>query len=324
MTPLVSIIIVNWNAKDYLEQCINSLLSQTLSDFEIILVDNNSTDNSLELIEKKYTQIKLIKNNENVGFAEGNNVGIKHAKGKYIALFNPDAVAEKKWLSHLISVLDSSDRIAAVTGKMYYLDDKYGKDAVFCTWSKIDPYSANPYNFSGNEPMSKVDYVSGAAMVFKRSVIDTVGLLDREYFLYFEETDWCARMIRAGYDLIYVPNAIVWHAVSPLSSSSNKIYYMERSRLRFAIKNFDANYLLYFFGIFFLESSGIFGRDLKNRNFERTQIRFRAIMWNLTNFFKTIRIRKKHIKIIKSHTEIKSYNNSLPLKDIHHAGIGDQ
>ena len=247
MTPLVSIIIVNWNAKDYLEQCIDSLLSQTLSNFEIILVDNNSTDNSLELIEKKYPQIKLIKNNENVGFAEGNNIGIKHAKGKYIALFNPDAVAENNWLSHLIPVLDSSDRIAAATGKMYYLGDKFGKDAVFCTWSKINPYTSIPFNFTNNEPESKVDYLSGAAMLVKKEVIDKIGFLDPDYFLYFEETDWCARMIRAGYDLIYVPQAIVWHEVSSTDSdSSKKTYYMERNRIRFAIKNFDTSYLILF------------------------------------------------------------------------------
>ena len=200
---LASIIIVNWNAKAYLKECLESILSQTFTDYEIILVDNASTDDSVNFVKDNFPQVKIIQNKDNVGFAEGNNIGIENSTGKIIVLFNPDAVADKDWLSILIHVLQSSKRIAAVTGKMYYLGDKYGKDAVFCTWSKIDPYSATPYNFHNNEPVSKVDYISGAAMAIKKDILENVGLVDSGYFLYFEETDLCARMIRAGYDLMY-------------------------------------------------------------------------------------------------------------------------
>ena len=247
---LVSIIIVNWNAKEYLKGCLESILSQSFTDYEIILVDNASSDDSVNFVKDNFPQVKIIKNKNNVGFAEGNNIGIANSSGKIIVLFNPDAVADKDWLSILINVIQSSKKIAAVTGKMYYLDNKYEKDAVFCTWSKIDPFSAAPYNFHNNEPVSKVDYLSGAAMVIKRDVLDKIGLMDSDYFLYFEETDLCARMIRAGYDLMYVPSAIVRHAVSPLSNSENKVYYMERSRIRFVLKNFDLLYVVSFFFIF--------------------------------------------------------------------------
>ena len=247
---LGSIIIVNWNAKAYLEKCIESILSKSFTDYEIILVDNASSDDSVNFVKDNFPQVKIIKNKNNVGFAEGNNIGIANSSGKIIVLFNPDAVADKDWLSILINVIQSSKKIAAVTGKMYYLDNKYEKDAVFCTWSKIDPFSAAPYNFHNNEPVSNVDYLSGAAMVIKRDVLDKIGLMDSDYFLYFEETDLCARMIRAGYDLMYVPSAIVRHAVSPLSNSVNKVYYMERSRIRFVLKNFDLLYVVSFFFIF--------------------------------------------------------------------------
>ena len=167
---LVSIIIVNWNAKKFLKECIESLLSQSFTDYEIILVDNVSSDDSVSFVTENFPQVKIIQNNDNVGFAEGNNIGIKNSTGKIIVLFNPDVVADKKWLSILVDTLQSSEKIAAVTGKMYYLGDKYGKDAVFCTWSKINPYSAKPTNFYENEPLAKVDYLSGAAMVVKRDV----------------------------------------------------------------------------------------------------------------------------------------------------------
>ena len=313
---LVSIIIVNWNAKVYLKRCIESLLSQTFTDYKIILVDNASSDDSVNFVKDNFPQVKIIKNKKNVGFAEGNNIGIVNSSGKIIVLLNPDTVTDKNWLSILINVIQSSEKIAAVTGKMYYLDDQYGKDLVFCTWSKIDPFSADPYNFHNNEPISKVDYLSGAAMVIKRDVLDKIGLMDSDYFLYFEETDLCARMIRAGYDLMYVPSAIVRHAVSPLSNSENKVYYMERSRIRFALKNFDSLYVISFFFIFLGETLFVIFRDTKNRNFSRTKTRFRAISWNLSNFKNILRARRKHLSILEKNRTIQSYNKNLPLRSV--------
>ena len=312
--PLISIIIVNWNAKDYLKDCISSLYSQSYKNLEIILVDNASTDGSVEMIEQEFPKIQIIKNKENLGFAEGNNIGISKSKGEFIALFNPDAIADKEWISELVSVISNSEKICGVTGKLFYLDKKTKQDSVFCTWSKISPFSANPYNFHNSEPKSKVDYLSGAAMLVKRDIIEKVGLLDPGYFLYFEETDWCARMIRIGFDLVYVPNAIVWHAVSPLSDSEKKIFYMERNRIRFAIKNFDLKNLPLFYAIFLGESILIFGRDLKRRNFLRTKIRFRVILWNISQFSKTWNKRKIETNFLKKNFKIRSYNNSLPLR----------
>jgi len=316
MKSLVSIIIVNWNAKKYLKSCIDSLLAQTYQNYEIIVVDNASSDDSVKFLEKEFSSIKIIKNKKNLGFAEGNNIGIKNSKGDLIALFNPDAIADKDWLSNLVQKIQSSNKIGGVAGKIFYLNEKFGKNAVFCTWSKLDPYSAMPYNFHNDEPSSNVDYLSGAAMLVKKEVIDKVGFLDPEYFLYFEETDWCARMIRAGYDLKYVLNANVRHEVSStISDDEKKIYFMERSRIRFALKNFDLSYLPIFYFRFFLgETIFVFLRDLKNRNFSRSRIRIRVISWNLINFKKTIRSRKKDMKKLKLLGKIRLYNKSLPLK----------
>jgi len=314
---LVSIIIVNWNAGKYLTDCITSLENQTYENFEIIMVDNNSSDNSVEFIEKNFPKVHIIKNKSNVGFAEGNNMGIKNSTGDIIALFNPDAKAERNWLSIIVSVLQSSEKIAAVSGKMYYMGDQYGKDAVFCTWPKIDQYSAMAYNFHDHEPTSKVDYLTGGAMMVKKSVIDKIGLLDSDYFMYFEETDWCARMIRVGYDLIYTPDAIVWHIVSAtISESDKKIYFMERSRIRFALKNFDASFLPIFISNILVESTIIFLRDIKNRSLSRSKIRLQAICWNLFHLKDTIENRKKDMSLLKKNGVIKSYNKSLPLRGL--------
>ena len=317
MSQKVSIIIVNWNAGKYLNDCLNSLLNQTYKNYEIILVDNASSDDSVDIVENFFPQVHIIRNSTNLGFAAANNIGIKNSTGELIALFNPDAVADKNWLSKLVSIIQDSSKIAGAAGKMFYLGEEYGKNAVFCTWPKIDQYSAMAYNFHDHEPTSKVDYLTGGAMIVKKNVIDKIGLLDSDYFMYFEETDWCARMIRAGYDLIYTPDAIVWHHVSAtLSDSDKKIYFMERSRIRFALKNFDAGYVPIFILNLLAESIIIFLRDIKNRRLSRSKIRLQAISWNLFHLKDTIENRKKDMSLLKRNGVIKSYNKSLPLRGL--------
>jgi len=153
-------------------------------------------------------------------------------------------------------------------------------------------------------------------MILKRNVLEKIGFFDTRYFLYFEETDLCARIIRAGYDLMYVPTAKAWHVVSSSSSSDRKIYFMERNRFRFAVKNFDSSYIPIFITIYLAESLMIFFRDIKKNDFVRTKIRQRALGWNLINFGKTLNERKKAMSFLRKHHQIKSYNNSLPLRYI--------
>jgi hypothetical protein len=287
-TPLVSIIIVNWNTKNYLKQCIDSLNSQTYRNFEIILVDNNSKDDSVSFVKQNYPNVTIIQNENNVGYGEGNNIGFRHSNGTIFVLVNPDAILETNWISLLVSVLQSSDKIAAVTGKIFYADSNGNGDKIFSTWSKINTLSGNPVNFHHDEPISKVDYLSGAVMMIKKEIVDKIGFIDTDYFLYFEETDWCARILRLGYDLIYVPNAMAWHVVSPLLNSEKKIFFMERNRIQFVLKNFDIQYIPVFMTIFFAESVYIFCRDLKQKTFIRTKIRLSSFLWNFKNFYKTI------------------------------------
>jgi GT2 family glycosyltransferase len=295
------------------------LLNQRFRNFEIVLVDNKSSDDSLEFVKQNFPDVKIIKNEMNLGFAHGCNVGIKSSKGSMICLFNQDAIADKEWLSTLMYVIQTSENIAAAAGKMYYLGSVHGAANVFCTWSKIDPYTACGYNFTkGDEPMSNVDYLSGAAMLVKREVIDKVGLLDPGYFLYFDETEWCARMIRASYDLVYVPQAIVWHVVSAtVSDSKLKLYYMSRSRMRFALKNFDFSYLPIYFAFYVVESIYDLVSALKRGDFLATaKVRARALFWNFVHLRHTMSLRKADFKLLKSSGRpLRSYNRSLPLKE---------
>lgn len=312
MSSLVSVIIVNWNGRKYLEKCISSLLLQTYQDIEIILVDNASTDDSVEFVRERFPPVRIIYNDENLGFAEGTNIGIRASKGEYIALVNQDAFVHREWLARLVGAMEKSPEIAAAAGKVYYWGNAYGKDAVFCTWSKIDPYTARPYNFHDNEPESEVDYVTGCAALLRKTILDEVGLLDTEYFLYFEETDWCARAIRAGYKLMYIPEATVEHVVSgSISNAEYKTFYMMRNRLRFALKNFDMIFIPILIAGYKGESMYSFFQDVRNRGLSETRIRLRASWWNLVNIIDTVRSRQRDRDRIKKQV---SYNRSLPLR----------
>lgn len=309
---LVSIIIVNWNGLKYLHECLSSLFNQTYSHIEIILVDNASTDGSVDFVKENFPSVKIVQNSKNLGFAEATNIGIMKSKGELITLFNQDAIADKGWLANLVEEIKSSEEIAAVAGKVYYWGDKYGKDAVFCTWSKIDPYTAMPYNFAGNDPKAAVDYLTGCAMLVKKEIIEEIGPLDTGYFLYFDETDWCARVIRAGYKLIYVPNAIVWHVVSgSLENQQIKSEYMIRNRIRFALKNFDLKYMPMFLLSFIAETIFIFFRNIRESNLSETKLRMKAFGWNMLNLRKTFTARREDLSKIRNCI---SYNRSLPLR----------
>lgn len=314
--PLVSYIIVTWNNEKDIVNCIESLKNQTYKNYEIILVDNNSSDQSVEIIKRNFKDVKIIQNKKNLGFAQGSNIGIKNSKGDVIAFVNPDVIADKNWLEILLSKLNHSDKIVGVTGKMYYLGKQFGNNRVFCTWSKINSVTAQPYNFTDDEPESKVDYLSGAAMLVKKKIIERVGLLDPDYFLYFEETDWCAKIIRTGYELWYVPEAKVWHAVSSSSNSEKKIYYMDRNRFRFAIKNFDTSYIPIFLIIYFAESLFLLLRDLKRNNFQRSKLRFKGLWWNFSQIGNILNERRKFFSILQKLGSVQSYNKSLPLRKI--------
>jgi len=311
LDKLVSIVIVTWNGKKYIDECISSLLNQTYKKFEIVLVDNASSDDSVKYIRGNFPQVRVIENNQNLGFGEGVNIGIAHSRGDLIALLNQDAVADRIWLEVLVQALTESEVTAAAAGKVLFYGDEQGIDKVFCTWTKINPYTANPSHFAGDEPSATVDYLPGCAILVKRSIIQDVGLLDTEYFLYFEETDWCARMIRAGYELIYVPDAIVRHVVSGSSSKSTVNHYMIRNRIRFALKNFDVKYIPIFLFTSSTEMFFDFLRGIKSKDMLEFRIKIKAICWNINNLMSTLIARKRDLSRIR---DARSYNQSLPLK----------
>lgn len=293
--PLVAIIILNWNGWEDTIECLESVFQINYPNYCVVLVDNHSTDDSINKIlnyaegeinvesnyfnycktnkpinyqmvingenNKKITKKKLtfILNSENSGFAEGNNIGIrfalKHLDPKYLLLLNNDTVVDNDFLGPLINEGETNDKIGLLGPKMYYYDDP---DVIWCVGGKIDwkfgrgLHVGNKETDNGQyEIKTSFDYINGAALLIKKELFESVGLLDEKYFLYFEETDLELRAISKGYENIYVPQSKVWHKISKSGGGLSKeigLYYITRNRWifmgRWAQKN---NYMLFVF-----------------------------------------------------------------------------
>lgn len=228
----LTIIIVNYNTFDQIKACIKALLKGSYGDYtyEVYIVDNNSNDKSPEYIstlEKTHTHIKKIFNHKNVGFAKANNMAIKKAKGRYILLLNSDTEVERSTIKHMIHFMDERQDIAVSTCKLVL---ENGSIDPACHRGFPTPWTALTYLtklerlfpksrvFSGYHQWYKdldtihdVDCISGAFFFIRKDVIDTVGYLDEDFFMYAEDIDWSYRIKKHGYRIVYNPNCSVLH-----------------------------------------------------------------------------------------------------------------
>ena len=240
--------ILSWNRVDCLKDCVKSLLEINYPNYDIIVVDNASTDGSPEEVERNFPFVKLIRNKENLGYAEGNNIGIKYAIEKgddYVLLLNDDVVVDPNFLRELVEVAEGDPRIGAVGPRIHHFK---GSSGLYQFYGKANFYfNADYKRLDDVSKPEEVDYVFGTALLVKKEVVRRVGLLDANFFLYVEERDWCYRIRKAGYKIVYVPSAKAYHKVSQsFSGRMNPIvlYYVTRNELVFARKHL--NPLLFF------------------------------------------------------------------------------
>lgn len=241
----VAIIIVNWNGGKYLPDCLESIKHQTCKDFDIILVDNASSDDSLE-IAKKYKDVAIIKNDKNYGFAKGNNIGVRKALRdgyKYVVLVNNDTEADRNWLAALVSLAEKDPKFGAIQSKILLADsgliNTAGGELHYLGFGYCGHYKEVD-NFSET---SDICVASGASVLLRASVLKDVGLFDESFFMYAEDADLSWRIKAAGYKIAFEPKSVIYHKYS-FSKNKNKFYYAERNRLIFVIKNYDAKTFL--------------------------------------------------------------------------------
>ncbi|MBI5145300.1 MAG: glycosyltransferase family 2 protein [Candidatus Omnitrophica bacterium] len=247
---LASVVVVNYNGAHLLEECLDSLLVQTYRDIELILVDNGSSDNSCKLVKEKYaSRIKLIKNNNNTGFAQGNNIGIEESSGEFIILVNNDTKTDRECIEQLILAARTEDKIGMCAAKLlnYYnprIIDGTGhliyKDGLSQARGRFE------IDIGQYETIDETISPPGCGALYKRKMLNEVGLFDSDFFAYVEDTDLGLRARMMNWKAIYVPKAIIYHKISQTGGqySSIKLYFTERNRLCIIFKCYPVSFLM--------------------------------------------------------------------------------
>lgn len=244
--PSVYIILLNYNNEHFTLDCLRSLEHVTYTNIVPVVVDNCSKQESVQAIRQAYPDLKIIEAGDNLGFTGGNNLGIRYAleqNADYVMLLNNDTIVAPDMFDIMVDVMEKDPSIGVSGPMIYFYDapDTIWSIAGGINWKTGTTYMIGLYESDngqyGTTPQT-ADFITGCALLVRREVWEKVGLLDDNFFIYYEETEWCVRAGRAGYKLVYIPEAMMWHKI-PLearASSAWAYYYMTRNRLLFLKK----------------------------------------------------------------------------------------
>lgn len=250
MTPAVSVIVVNLNRRDLLARCLESLWKETHSDFEVVVVDNGSTDGSPELPQSiREPRLRIVPLSTNKGFAGGCNAGIAQARGRYIATLNNDAEAESQWLDELVGAMESSASVGMCASKILSHGDRKRIDKVghlIYLDGLNHGRGSGERNLGQFEKREEVLFPDAAAALYRRDMLDVIGLFDERFFAYGDDADLGLRGRLAGWTCLYVPTAVVYHVHSATAGefSPLKAFLIERNRIWVAVKTFPFSLLV--------------------------------------------------------------------------------
>lgn len=242
---MVYIILVNYRAITLTLECINSLQKITYQHYKILVIDNSPDEGLDEELKKKFPSVIMLKSDKNSGFTGGNNIGIKYAMGteaEYIVLLNNDTTVEKNFLEPLIETFKDKS-VGLATGKIMHAIEE---NKIWYGGGKINWIRGSGITFGSGKSDNydydikrEVTFASGCLFCLKRDVIEKIGMLDEEYFTYQEDTDYCVRLNRNGFNIIYEPKSIIYHQVNAATTRSSipSLYYQFRNRLFFIQKN---------------------------------------------------------------------------------------
>ncbi|MFZ5917169.1 MAG: glycosyltransferase family 2 protein [Chloroflexota bacterium] len=243
MMPRVWIVVLNWNGLADTLECLASLQRLDYPNYEVIVVDNGSTDGSVKVIQAQFPDITLIANEQNLGFTGGNNIGLRYALERgadYALLLNNDTEVAPDFLRLLVEVAEANPAIGIAGPTIYYhaQPERIWSAGGVIDWQRgltsMIGLGETDAGEHGAAPRD-VDFVTGCAFLVKWAVMKQVGLLDERFFAYYEEAEWCVRARRAGFRILHVPQSRLWHKISPerRAASPQVHYYMTRNRLLF-------------------------------------------------------------------------------------------
>lgn len=307
---LISIIVTNYNGLQFLDDFFRSVFNQTYENVEVIMVDNNSSDESVMFTRKTFPQVKIIENKENSGYAGGNNLGLKEAKGEYIAISNNDTVLQPDLLEKLLEAYNEIPNLGAVQPMFKIASEQTKLDSCGSFWTNTGfnyhygiYKEANLSKYNKNFPVYSL---KGVFMLMPREIIEKVGLFDDDFWCYFEETDFCHRVWLAGFECWYYPQSSLLHNIGGTSTKKDNSFvqfHSFKNRLCSYLKNLGSWEMLktlpvYFFMNFFWSIGFLVKGDIK-----KFLVVYKAFWWNIVNSRNTLNKRKHVQKDIRIKTD---------------------
>nr|WP_299383040.1 glycosyltransferase family 2 protein [Allomuricauda sp.] len=291
MQPLVSIITINYNESEVTLDLLDSIRGLSYPNYEVIVVDNASPNDNPDLIKEKFPGIHLIKSHENLGFAGGNNLGVKQAKGEYLLFINNDTIVPPGFIEPLVETLQNDGHIGMVSPKIKFHWDpsliQYAGYTPMNHWTiRNSSIGYHQKDDGAYDQPGETQSIHGAAMMVPKRIVEQVGMMTEIYFLYYEEHDWAEMVKRAGYKIYYQPKSYILHkeSVSTGKFSPLKTYYISRNRILFARRNFKPLQLvisLLFQGLVSIPKNSL--KYLIKKEFQHLRAFWRAVHWNLTH-----------------------------------------
>jgi GT2 family glycosyltransferase len=298
-SPLITIITVNYNQLQFTCALLDSIRRNSYKNVETYVVDNASKENPAAHLAEYYPEVKVIVSKENLGFAGGNNLAVKEAEGDYLFFINNDAELTDGCLEKLIALYDARPKLGMVSPLICYYKDMHPNELDLIQYAgttPVHPVTARNRTIGEKEldkgqfsAAMQTAYSHGAAMMVKKEVLTTVGLMANDFFLYYEELDWCARIKKAGYEIFIEPNAKIYHkeSVSVGPMSTLKTYYLNRNRIYFMRRNMGILPLIgfFFFLILFTIPKNVIVFALKGK-ISHLKAFLKAVWWNVKDVFK--------------------------------------
>jgi len=305
MSEKCSVIVLNYNGKRFLEECLTSLKNQTYNDYKVYVVDNASTDGSAEFIRNNFPWVSVIESKENFGTAGGSNLGASNTKGEYIILTSNDIKVDKCCIENFVKTFENDPKVGICTSKLlkYVQDLKTGRHLIDNAGGIIDKFAfptilrTNEVNEENENSIEKVFFSCGGCFIIRRELFEKIGGFDSKYFTLSDDVDLSWRAWLAGYKVAVNHSAIIYHKVSatlgPLFAKAQKRFWSERNNLRTILKNYEFFTLIiilpqYFF-LLFMEACFY----LVTLRWDLFFAIVKAGWWNIVNFPDTMRMRKK-------------------------------
>lgn len=286
----MSIITVNYNGLADTLELLKSLEDSHCDCLEVIVVDNASKADPTAQIQQKFPDVQVIRSEENLGFAGGNNLGLTAAKGKYLMLLNNDTLVDKDFAAGILQAFETRPKAGIVASKIQFTHSP--NVLQFAGSTPVNPYTITSFAIGyGERDSGQYDaavespLAHGAAMTVSREALEKAGQMTEDYFLYYEEVDWCYRIRQAGYEIWFEPSSLVFHkeSMSTGKSSPLKEYYKTRNRILFARRNLTGVQLLACLAYLFLVANPIhLVRKVLKGNRRLANAQLKGILWHLS------------------------------------------